>query len=69
MLGSLKMKDNKRLGPWQDVPKSACTRNSKIYEYVLSIESDMVSFPRCIPHTSAVLLGSTLIFKFCNTKF
>ena len=36
-------------------------------EYVLPIESDMVSFPRPIPHTSAVPLGSNLIFS--NTKF
>ena len=38
MLGLSKMKDNKRVDPWSDVPKPAFTRNSKIYEYVLSIE-------------------------------
>ena len=49
------MKYNRRLSPWPDVPKPAFTRNSKVYEYMLSIESDRVSFPRPIPHTSAVL--------------
>ena len=48
LLGSLKMKDNKRLGPWPDITKPAFTRNSKIYEYMLSTESDRVSFPRLI---------------------